>query len=172
MSAAPGTAPAYAVKIPQTSAGRLSYALRAAEWQLLSLTFTLNAAAASGGRTALVGVYAPNGAVIAQTYIAVTVPAGSVGYFSLAPHLNPCDSFTAGTSVFVTDTFPSVVLATDCELRVQAVNATSGAATTDALLSDGIAWVSDVGAADAASLAPLLVPAPLALSGISTSAGG
>lgn len=172
MSYDPGSAPAYAIALGQPFKYRLQYTLAEVEWQLQSLSFSLDASGAASSRTAFVVAFTPTFATIVSSYIAVSIPVGSNGVFSLAPDLNPCDSFTTAFGNTVTDTFPALVLTRGCQLRVVAVDALDGSTATDTTLSNGVAWVSDLAGGPSTGLEPLLVPAPLALSGFAGAGGG
>lgn len=169
---APTPDPAYAIKLPQTSKGVMKYVLSEPGWQINSVYLEMDTSGSSAARTVYWIAFGPSSAPIVGSYVAVSVPASSYAYFSLAPYMNPCDTFSETAATDVQDTIPPLILTTGCEFKVSAVDAVSGAGVNDTTLTNGLLWVSDLDTGSTASLQPLLVPAPLDLSGYGSGAGG
>lgn len=165
MSAAAPTPAAFAVSLGASDGGSLVYTLaQGLVWRLLALSFTLDLSGSGLNDDIFVRLLNETGALIAGEVPGSAQTAGTSVTYSLSPDLNPCDGITSGFLNLAPDTFPSVTLTGGCQIALDAREATSGATDTSAVISGALAWMEDEGGAGAA-LAPLLVPAPLALTG-------
>jgi len=162
VSTSPDQLAAMPVALPAGLPGQLAYtAPPGASFDLQSLTFTVDLTASGGADDVFVRILDQSGVFILGACPGAGQQPGGYMVYTLAQDLNPCDGIINPFLNLASDTFAPITLVEGCQILVEARDQLTGSLDSNAVLSDGVAWVAGTAGGSATALAPLLTPIPI-----------
>jgi len=126
-------------------------------FQIEALSFTADLTGAAGPGDVSVEYRTPTGETIIGATPGVGLAVGTVALFTLAPHLNPCDSTANASLTLIPDTWPALVLTGSCFVDIFIVDPVTGSNLAGALVTGALLWATNLGSDAFPDQTPILV---------------